>query len=36
MGCLTVIINVLLVFITGGAWLIVLIVWALLKMIGIL
>lgn len=33
---LAIIINVLLVFVTNGAWLIVLIVWALLKMIGIL
>lgn len=33
---LAVIINVALVIVTDGAWLLVLVVWALLKMIGIL
>lgn len=36
MGCLVVFINLLLVLVTDGLWLIVLIVWALLKMIGLL
>lgn len=31
--CLLVIINLILVFATGGLWLIVLIVWALIKAI---
>lgn len=32
-GCFTILLHVFLVFATGGLWLVVLIVWALLKFI---
>lgn len=35
MGCFTVLLHVFLVLITNGWWLLVLAVWALLKIIGV-
>lgn len=35
MGCFTVLLHVFLVIISGGWWLLVLAVWALLKIIGV-